>query len=191
VSTETVLLLLSVSGTASWLTEYSWLGLPAGAQLSGSACRTSTSMADAGREKTSSMAVSDRAHLCATRRLNCPRELLATPWMSLPRLATWRMSHVLRGGTAVAAGGGCAMGTPRRTFSTASWQSFQFSDQSRPTEPYTGLSMRPHASYSRDLNIAATSTWKSHEHSAKVGDGSSRYMGARISYRVGRFRGQR
>jgi hypothetical protein len=77
------------------------------------------------------------------------------------------MSHVLRGGTAVAAGGGWAMGMPRRTFSTAAWQSFQFPDQSRPTEPYTGLSMRPHASYNSDRNIAA-STWRPHEHSVKL-----------------------
>ena len=53
-------------------------------------------------------------------------------------VATWPMSHDRRGGTA----------WPWRPAA-------QLPDQSRTTEPYTGLSIRPQASYSSDRNIAA------------------------------------
>ena len=182
-STEALLSLSRTAPSPSWLAEYSWLSWR-GAQFSGCACRMSTSMDDAddGWEKTSSMPESP--DLWAPDRLNCPRELLAIRWRPpgpastapapAPRpaaslLETWRMSHDRRGGTAVAAsGGGCAMGMPRRTDSTAAWQSCQFPDHSKPTEPYTGLSMRPQASYRRDRNIAVHMHRRrsSHEHGA-------------------------
>ena len=39
---------------------------------------------------------------------------------------------------------------PRRTVSTAAWQTCQFPVQSSPTAPLTGLTVRPQASNKRD-----------------------------------------
>lgn len=45
---------------------------------------------------------------------------------------------------------------PRRTVSTAAWQRCQLPVHIKPTAPFTGLIVRPHASNSKDLNKAAT-----------------------------------
>lgn len=46
------------------------------------------------------------------------------------------------------------MGKPLSTASTAAWHWAQFPDHIKPTEPSTGFTIRPHASYNNDLNIA-------------------------------------
>lgn len=44
---------------------------------------------------------------------------------------------------------------PRRTVSTAAWQTCQFPVHKRPTAPFTGFTVRPQASYNKDWNNAA------------------------------------
>lgn len=44
---------------------------------------------------------------------------------------------------------------PLSTASTAAWHCSHFPDQSNPTDPDIGSTIRPHASYNSDLNIAA------------------------------------
>ena len=52
--------------------------------------------------------------------------------------------------------------------STAAWQSFQFPEQSKPTEPKIGFTILPQASYNRDLNIAVPKGKKTYKDSLQI-----------------------
>lgn len=80
----------------------------------------------------------------------------------LGSLATWRISQALRERLGFDAAGESvpSIGDPASTASTAAWHLVQLPDQSNPTDPLIGFTIRPQASYSSDLNIANNSKRK-------------------------------